>query len=87
MIPAGRVMSVRRIAGSALFLALLGSLPLAPLHAQGAPADEQLPARVDAIANEVLQSTGVPSASVAVVQHGRIVSRVEATEPEPDRHG
>ncbi len=67
------MIGVRRIAGSALFLALLGCLPLAPLHAQGAPTDEQLPARVDAIANEVLQSTGVPSATVAVVKHGRVL--------------
>ena len=30
-------------------------------------------AKVDSIANSVLKSTGVPSASVAVVQHGRVV--------------
>ena len=32
-----------------------------------------LEARVDAIASQVLQGSGVPSASVAVVQHGRVV--------------
>jgi CubicO group peptidase (beta-lactamase class C family) len=34
--------------------------------------DATLGARVDSIANQVLQATGVPSASVAVVTHGRI---------------
>jgi D-alanyl-D-alanine carboxypeptidase len=43
------------------------ALAAAPLRAQ-AP----LAARVDSIVRQVLQSTGVPSASVAVVQDGRI---------------
>jgi len=44
-----------------------------PLRAQmSAPSDSALAAKVDAIANQVLQSTGVPSASVAVVTHGRL---------------
>jgi CubicO group peptidase (beta-lactamase class C family) len=34
--------------------------------------DPALAARVDAIANQVLQSTGVPSVSVAVIRHGRL---------------
>jgi CubicO group peptidase (beta-lactamase class C family) len=34
--------------------------------------DPTLAAKVDAIANKVLQSTGVPSASVAVVKNGRL---------------
>ncbi|MDP9203431.1 MAG: beta-lactamase family protein [Gemmatimonadota bacterium] len=34
--------------------------------------DPALAAKVDAIANQVLQSTGVPSASVAVVKNGRL---------------
>jgi len=36
-------------------------------------ADTQLAKKVDKVAHEVLKSTGVPSASVAVVQHGQIV--------------
>ena len=46
------------------------------LNAVGASAQtttSQLEAKVDSIANQVLQSSGVPSASVAVVQHGRVV--------------
>ena len=42
----------------------------------GAPASAQtdagLAARVDSIANQVLSATGVPSATVAVVTHGRV---------------
>jgi len=41
--------------------------------AQSASADPHFAAKVDSIANAVLQSTGVPSASVAVVRHGEIV--------------
>ncbi len=64
----------KKTAGGALLLAAVVALTVrAPLGAQGAPSDEQLPARVDAIANEVLQSTGVPSATVAVVKHGRLL--------------
>jgi CubicO group peptidase (beta-lactamase class C family) len=43
------------------------------LNAQAAPADPQLAGRIDSIASSVLKSTGVPSASVAVVRHGEIV--------------
>jgi CubicO group peptidase (beta-lactamase class C family) len=35
--------------------------------------DPTLKARVDRIAAQVLEQTGVPSASVAVVQHGKLV--------------
>jgi D-alanyl-D-alanine carboxypeptidase len=35
--------------------------------------DPALQARVDRIANQVLEQTGAPSASVAVVQHGKLV--------------
>jgi len=42
-------------------------------HAQGtATSDAALGAKVDSIANQVLLTTGVPSASVAVVTHGRL---------------
>jgi len=44
-----------------------------PMRAQSAPpTDTALVRQVDAIANQVLQSTGVPSASVAVVRNGRL---------------
>ncbi len=42
-----------------------------PLQAQAAP-DGALTGRVDSVAQAVLKSTGVPSASVAVVMHGRL---------------
>ena len=46
---------------------------LAELGAQAPVGPEPaLAAKVDAIASQVLQSTGVPSASVAVVKHGRL---------------
>ncbi|NUQ19350.1 MAG: beta-lactamase family protein [Gemmatimonadaceae bacterium] len=51
---------------SALFVILA-----APLGAQ-AQASDRLPAQVDSIAAEVLKSTGVPSASVAVVRNGKL---------------
>ena len=40
--------------------------------AQASSLDATLAARVDSIANRVLRTTGVPSASVAVVTHGRL---------------
>src|SRR6266853_2126354 len=44
-----------------------------PIQAQmAAPVDSALARQVDSIANQVLQSTGVPSASVAVVKSGRL---------------
>src|SRR6266481_2595844 len=45
----------------------------AVIHAQiPTPNDAALTRQVDSIANQVLQSTGVPSASVAVVKNGRL---------------
>jgi len=52
------------------------SLLLAPvgLHAQAIGAlDPAIKARVDRIAAQVLEETGVPSASLAVVEHGKLV--------------
>jgi len=50
------------------FVALAGSV-----NAQSVTlSDAALAARVDSIATQVLQATGVPSASVAVVTHGRV---------------
>jgi D-alanyl-D-alanine carboxypeptidase len=55
-----------------LFVAIcLTAIPAIALRAQ--TADAKFAAAIDSIANQVLQSTGVPSASVAVVQHGRVV--------------
>ena len=51
------------------FLVVFGSAQW--LGAQSA-SDPGLAAKVDSIANQVLQTTGVPSASVAVVRNGRI---------------
>jgi CubicO group peptidase (beta-lactamase class C family) len=58
-------MSLPTRISSAYLLAMICA-PLA-LSAQAS-----LPARVDSIANAVLASTGVPSASVAVVMHGKL---------------
>jgi D-alanyl-D-alanine carboxypeptidase len=45
-----------------------------PVHAQAVDAiDRDLRGRIDRIASQVLQQTGVPSASIAVVQHGKLV--------------
>jgi D-alanyl-D-alanine carboxypeptidase len=45
-----------------------------PLRAQAqVSSDPELAAKISAIANQVLQSTGVPSASVAVVKSGRLL--------------
>ncbi|HET7322639.1 MAG TPA: serine hydrolase domain-containing protein, partial [Longimicrobiaceae bacterium] len=60
----------RSVVGAVL-LAAACTLPL-PAHAQG-PSSARLTQQVDAIANEVLQQTGVPSASVAVVKDGKLV--------------
>jgi D-alanyl-D-alanine carboxypeptidase len=58
----------RALFAGALLIAYVG-----PIHAQLAgPSDSALARQVDAIANQVLQSTGVPSASVAVVKNGRV---------------
>ena len=52
---------------------LLAATCAVELRAQNAPpADSTLGARVDSVARQVLASTGVPSASVAVVQGGRL---------------
>src|SRR6478672_6301703 len=50
-----------------------GLIALAVFSANAQAVNPALESRVDSIANQVLQSSGVPSASVAVVQHGRLV--------------
>ena len=60
-------------AGALLIACGLTNAPAGSVGAQAtAPADAALARQVDAIANQVLQSTGVPSASVAVVKNGRV---------------
>lgn len=59
-----------------VFAAVLVSglaLGAASSGAQSQLSDQRLAAEVDSISTEVLATTGVPSASVAVVRHGRIV--------------
>jgi CubicO group peptidase (beta-lactamase class C family) len=54
-------------------LAALADCTLAlPARAQAPARDDALARTVDSIANAVLEATGVPSASVAVVRHGRL---------------
>jgi CubicO group peptidase (beta-lactamase class C family) len=63
---------MRQIFDWAILLALLLGAPSAPAQA----VDSMAPAlrdRIDRIAAQVLEQTGVPSASVAVVQHGKLV--------------
>jgi D-alanyl-D-alanine carboxypeptidase len=58
----------RGLFAGALLVAVAGTI-----QAQMAvPVDTALARQVDAIANQVLQSTGVPSASVAVVKNGQL---------------
>ncbi|MGA9672871.1 MAG: serine hydrolase domain-containing protein [Terracidiphilus sp.] len=57
-------------------IALLALIAIAPLVLAAQTADNidpALKARVDRIATQVLNQTGVPSASVAIVQHGKLV--------------
>ncbi len=63
------MMMSNHVAGALLVLAL----PVAAIRAQvSAPHEPDLSPKVDSIANQVLRSTGVPSASVAVITHGRL---------------
>ncbi len=55
-----------------LLLASLAALAQSPTQTIDA-VDPALKARIDRIAVQVLQQTGVPSASVAIVQHGKLV--------------
>ena len=59
---------MRRIVATIATFVVLGA---SSLHAQSA--DTRFTARVDSIANQVLERTGVPSASVAVVEDGHVV--------------
>ena len=65
------MMGLQRLFVSALLVVLLGS------RAVSAQAVDQIDPsvrdRVDRIARQVLEQTGVPSASVALVQHGKLV--------------
>jgi CubicO group peptidase (beta-lactamase class C family) len=61
--------SLARIA----FFALIAGIPAAIAAQTIDTLDPALNSRVDRIAAQVLEETGVPSASVAVVQHGKLV--------------
>jgi D-alanyl-D-alanine carboxypeptidase len=63
---------MRRAISSGLILAAVCAVP-GSLAAQSPAPDTALATRVDSIARRVLASTGVPSASVAVVRDGRLV--------------
>ena len=52
---------------------LLTAFVATALHAQAPAPPDSLAPRVDSIARSVLAATGVPSATVAVVRHGRLV--------------
>jgi D-alanyl-D-alanine carboxypeptidase len=56
----------------ALFVCGYVGVFVGSVQAQVASPDAALARQVDSIANQVLQSTGVPSASVAVVKNGRV---------------
>src|SRR5277367_2498561 len=56
-----------------LLATLLAALPLAVAAQTVDTVSPDLRAKIDRIAYQVLQQTGVPSASVAVVQHGKLV--------------
>ena len=62
-------MMITRVAGALVAFAL--TLPVTAISAQ-APTDATLGPKVDSVAAHVLQTTGVPSATVAVVTHGRL---------------
>src|SRR5208282_6379937 len=60
----------------ALHLALIALITLIPVALRAQTVDSIDPAlrgQVDRIATQVLEATGVPSASIAVVQHGKLV--------------
>ena len=57
---------------SRAFVPVLLIVLAAPLGAQSGSSGDRLAAQVDSIAADVLKSTGVPSASVAVVRNGKL---------------
>ncbi len=59
----------QRLAG----VVLAATVWAAPAAAQTGAGRDGLAAKVDAVAQQVLKATGVPSASVAVVRHGKVV--------------
>ncbi len=61
---------MRTVAIATALLAVAGASR--PIAARAQTSDARIPAAVDSIAHRVLASTGVPSASVAVVTHGRL---------------
>src|SRR5580698_5720716 len=68
---------MRRTSACLPVLAFLAFVPSLALHGQDSITVNTLPpdlrTRVDALAQKTLEQTGVPSASIAIVQHGQIV--------------
>ena len=63
-----------RLSSSRIFFAaILAAFPLAVAAQTVDTISPDLRAKIDRIAEQVLKQTGVPSASVAVVQHGKLV--------------
>ena len=60
----------RRILSALLLEAVFA---VVTVQVQTPAGNQALAAQVDSIAQQVLRNTGVPSASVAVVQHGKLV--------------
>ncbi len=65
--------SATRFASHFAFLALAACFPLALAAQTIDTLDPAIKARVDRIAAQTLEQTDVPSASVAVVRHGKLV--------------
>ena len=61
-----------RVRTVAVLLSLIAIAPTLPAQRVDGSSDQDLAAQVDSIASRVLEHTGVPSASVAVVRHGRL---------------
>jgi D-alanyl-D-alanine carboxypeptidase len=67
-----RLSSVRSYA-VAMFVGLFMSLLVATTHAQAVDTlPRELSGRIDAVAEQVLSATGVPSASIAVIKDGKV---------------
>lgn len=64
-------MELRKRCIGTLVALLIGSFPAFPQTVD--TIDPAIKSRVDRIANQVLEQTGVPSASIAVVDHGKLV--------------
>jgi D-alanyl-D-alanine carboxypeptidase len=76
------------LAGSSILFLFFGLHPIAAKSQTVDSIDPALQRQIDSIATEVLQKSGVPAASLAVVQDGKLVythayglARIEPREP------